>query len=696
MQQKTRMWLAGVAALAVAVTAAPVASAEETAPVRISNFSGAYLAGRIAESDNDLDGAIRYYKQALAFDPDNQALQQSLMMGLIIAGKFDEALPHAEKLKTVAEVERVSRLALAVDAIRKKEYAKAQDWLQLALESDLDRLIVNILAAWSKSGEGDPQAALKMLDELQGPEWYTVFKTYHGALVADAAGLKEKAESAYKATLDNVGGGTTAPEAYLRAAEGYAGMLYRDGRKAEALAVIDKAEGMASNRLPLQDLRKKINAGDKVPPMIVTPQQGAAETLLDLGSALNRSGGEPFARLYLQLALVLQPDNDMALMHLAEVAEEQKDSQGAIDFYRRVPAHSAFKRMAELQWGLNLADLDKKDEAVSQLTKLLDRDPDDMRAYLALGSVYASKKDFRSAANLYDQAVARLKSPTKTDWNVFYQRGIAYERQKEWPKAEPNFKRALELYPNQPQVMNYLGYSWVDMNLNLEEGLDLIRKAVDLRPSDGFIVDSLGWAYYRLGRFDEAVTELERAVSLQPDDPVLNDHLGDAYWRVGRRLEASFQWAHARDLKPEPDVLAQIEKKLKDGLPPPAPKAAVEAPKTEAPEPKPEPIKQSQLKLPATPAAPAPVAPAAPVDPAKPAAPAKAPDESNNSTTAPSDPATATAASHVVQRGQSLWSIAAEKLGNGERYIEIIKLNPSLRNPGRLEPGTELRLPGAN
>ncbi len=167
-------------------------------------------------------------------------------------------------------------------------------------------------------------------------------------------------------------------------------------------------------------------------------------------------------------------------------------------------------------------------------------------------------------------------------------RGIAYERLKEWPKAEPNFRKALELFPDQPQVMNYLGYSWVDMNTNLKEALAMIQKAVDLRPSDGYIVDSLGWAYYRLGRYDDAVRELERAVSLKPEDPVLNDHLGDAYWRVGRKLEATYQWRQARDLKPDPDVLAILQQKLINGLPPIESNTAQETPKAK-PEPTPVP-----------------------------------------------------------------------------------------------------------
>ncbi|RVC78014.1 tetratricopeptide repeat protein, partial [Mesorhizobium sp. M4A.F.Ca.ET.022.05.2.1] len=290
-------------------------------------------------------------------------------------------------------------------------------------------------------------------------------------------------------------------------------------------------------------------------------------------------GGEPFVRLYLQYALALKPNSDAALVQLAAVAEQLKDGEGAIALYRRIPGSSPLKELSDLQLGLNLADLDRHDEAIAHLKAFVDKHPQDMRAYLALGGVYSSKEDFRSAANLYDKAVEVLKTPTNANWNIFYQRGIAYERLKEWPKAEPNFRRALELFPDQPQVLNYLGYSWVDMNMNLKEGLAMIQKAVDLRPSDGYIVDSLGWAYFRMGRFEDAVREMERAVSLKPEDPVLNDHLGDAYWRVGRKLEATYQWNQARDLKPDPDVLATLQQKLLKGLPAIESNTAQETPK---------------------------------------------------------------------------------------------------------------------
>lgn len=673
MRRNVKALLAGVAALTAVMAAAQPGSAKESpAEIKISTFSGAYLAGRVAESDNDLDSAIAYYKQALGFDPTDQSLQQSLMLALIARGRFDESLPYAEQLKQVPEVERVSRLALAVDTMRKGNFKQTEEWLKLTLESDLDRLITKLMSAWAKLGDKDAAGSLKALTDLRGPQWYRTFVGYHTALIAEAAGDKQKAEKAYSETMNDVAGGSAAPDAYLRSAEAYTGFLMRDGRKNEALAILDRADQFAANRLQLKILRDKINKGEPIAPTVPTAVDGASEVLLNLGLALNRGGSEPFVRLYLQLALALNPNNDFALMNLAEVDEQQEDPQGAINLYKRVPANSPFKRVAEMQLGLNLADLDRKDEAVSHLQKLLDADRKDMRAYMALGGVYGAKQDFRSAAKVYDEAVANLPLASRADWNIFYQRGIAYERLKEWPKAEPNFRRALQLFPDQPQVMNYLGYSWVDMNHNLEEGLDLIRKAVDLRPSDGYIVDSLGWAYYRLGRFDEAVTELERAVSLKPDDPVLNDHLGDAYWRVGRELEATFQWNHARDLKPEPDVLAGVQKKLKEGMPPLDKKAADSKAAVEPAAPAP------QNKTDAQPA----------TEDKTEAQPAVAPTPAAAAAVAEAVPA-----AYVVQPGQSIWSIAVERLNSGERYREIIDLNPQLRNPDRLFPGMQLTLP---
>ncbi|MBZ9707414.1 tetratricopeptide repeat protein [Mesorhizobium sp. ESP7-2] len=586
MQQGHARWLTRLAIVTgMAISALPAYAKQSTEPVKISSFSGAYLAARIAEGDNDLDSAIAYYKQALAFNPSDTALQQSLMLSLIAQGRFDESLVYADKLKEVPDVERFSRLALAVDSFHKKDFTKAQYWLKLSLESDLDRLISGVMSGWAEQGAGQASEAMASIDKLQGPDWFGLFKSFHRALIADASGMPEKAEAIYAATMQDTAAGGAAPETWMRNAQAYASFLARKGDKAKALSVLDQAEAFSPGKLEIVALRDKISKGDKIAPFVSGPSDGASEILLDLATALNRGGGEPFVRLYLQYALALKPDSDAALVQLAAVAEQLKDGEGAIALYRRIPDSSPLKEISDLQLGLNLADLDRHDEAITHLKAFVEAHPNDMRAYLALGGVYSSKEDFRSAANLYDKAVEVLKTPTAANWNIFYQRGIAYERLKEWPKAEPNFRKALELQPDQPQVLNYLGYSWVDMNTNLKEGLEMIQKAVDLRPSDGYIVDSLGWAYFRLGRFDDAVREMERAVALKPEDPVLNDHLGDAYWRVGRKLEATFQWNQARDLKPDPDVLANLQQKLMKGLPPIESNTAQETPKV-----KPEPV----------------------------------------------------------------------------------------------------------
>lgn len=190
----------------------------------------------------------------------------------------------------------------------------------------------------------------------------------------------------------------------------------------------------------------------------------------------------------------------------------------------------------------------------------------DVDLYNALGKLHLDEKNYRSAADYYSKAIETIGRPRPNDWFYFYGRGISYERLKEWPKAEKDFKRALKLSPNRPDVLNYLGYSWVDQNLNLNEAMKLIRRAVKLRPNSGYYVDSLGWAHYRLGQYKQAVRYLEKAVALQPDDPVINDHLGDAYWRVGRRLEAKYQWKHVKSLEPEKELLEQLEQKMEFGL----------------------------------------------------------------------------------------------------------------------------------
>jgi Flp pilus assembly protein TadD len=273
------------------------------------------------------------------------------------------------------------------------------------------------------------------------------------------------------------------------------------------------------------------------------------------------------ALLYLRLALRLDPDiaGGLAALTLGGLLDQSNQGEAAIEVFGSIAPDAPFRGHGQLRAALALDRMDRTAEAEKAFQEAARRSPDDIQALVSYGNMLRGRERYEEAAKLYSQALSKVAEPERNDWTLFYFRGITHERTDRWADAEADFKKALELYPDQPLVLNYLGYSWVDKGMNLEEALEMIRKAVELRPNDGYIVDSLGWAYYRLGRWNDAVTELERAVSLRPDDPVINDHLGDAYWKAGRTLEAQFQWRHARDFGAEGEELERILKKIAEG-----------------------------------------------------------------------------------------------------------------------------------
>lgn len=549
-----------LAAGLLALPASAERGSQSHVPAR--SLSGAFLAAETARAENDFAAAVQYYREATSYDPDNSALQQELLLALVTNGDFDAALPVAEKLKEVPQIERVSRVVLGIKAFRDREYLMADSALQLTYQSDLERLLTTVMRGWARFGAGETSNAIDMLDRLEGPDWFGLFTAYHAALIADAAGLADSADDHYTSAMNNTAGGSASPQTYIRMAEAYAGFLARQGRPDDAQLALQSALAIAPANPALLALvgddadlaRDALRVGD--------PSRGAAEILFDVGTAINRDGAEGFAALYLELARALAPDNTQIDFEIAGISERLGLSERAIHYYDLVPADSPFHEIAQLQKGLNLADVDRDDEAKKILTAAVEADPTGYRGYLALGGVYASMEEYGNAAELYERAITNIDTDDATFWPLYYRMGIAYERTKNWDKAESAFKRALELSPDQPDVLNYLGYSWIDMNINLEEGLAMIQKAVSSRPRDGYIVDSLGWAYYRLGRFEDAVTELEKATDLRPRDMTINDHLGDAYWRVGRKLEATYQWAQALGMDADPDNAAKIRAKL--------------------------------------------------------------------------------------------------------------------------------------
>jgi tetratricopeptide (TPR) repeat protein len=555
-------WIAG-SALAVVLVAAPIKlTAQATSPQDIPGLtvSGSYLAARHAGQMRDALAAAAYYRAALKLDPKNEELRDRAFLSLLVGGDIDEAVTFAERILRTDKTDRVARLVLGVHAIKQKHYRAARRELAQSVRGPITDLAATLLTAWSDYGAGESKNAIAAIDKLSGPDWYEIFKDLHAGMIADLAGNKREAgrrlEKAYK--LD---------ASALRVVEAYGSWASRNRSPKDALAIFDAFDKVLPDHPLVKEAVEKLKRGEKLPLLVKSAQNGAAEALYGLGASLGRRGGEDLGLVYLQLSLYLKPDHALALLSLADLYESLKKPDIAIKVYERVPANSPLHRNAAIQMASDLDALNRSDEAEQHLDALIKDHPHDFEAIMALGNIQRGHKKFAECADTYSKGVATLAHPEKANWVIFYFRGICYERAHQWPKAEADLKKALTLFPDQPHVLNYLGYSWIDQGVHLDDGMDMIKKAVQQRPDDGYIVDSLGWAYYQLGNYEEAVKQLERAIELKPEDPTINDHLGDAYWRVGRTLEARFQWAHARVFKPDPDELVKIEDKLKNGLP---------------------------------------------------------------------------------------------------------------------------------
>ncbi len=522
--------------------------------------AGSYLAARHAGQQRDAGAAAAFYGAALKRDPKNGDLLDRTFLSLLVDGDIEDSVKYAERIALADKSDRVAQLVLGVHALKHKQYAAARRDLAQSIRGPITDLTATLLSAWSMYGTGDSKGAIAAIDRLAGPDWYAIFKELHAGMISDIAGNKKEAgkrlEHAYK--LD----GTA-----LRVVEAYGSWLSRNASSKEALDVFETFDKALPRHPLVVEAMNQLKAGQKLPLLVSNAQAGAAEALYGLGASLGRRGGEDLGLVYLQLSLYLVPNHPLALLSLADLYESLKKPELAIKAYERIPATSPLHRNAAIQMASNLDALDRSDEAAKHLEALVKEHPDDLEAIMALGNVLRGHKKFAECADVYTKGVDTLKQPEKANWVIFYFRGICYERSHQWPKAEADLKKALDLFPEQPHVLNYLGYSWVDQGVHLDEGMDMIKRAVQQRPDDGYIVDSLGWAYFRTGNYPEAVKQLERAIELKPEDPTINDHLGDAYWRIGRTLEAKFQWAHARDLKPDPEDLPKIEAKLKDGLP---------------------------------------------------------------------------------------------------------------------------------
>jgi tetratricopeptide (TPR) repeat protein len=645
---RLRASLIAAAAGAIAWSSGAQAAAVADLP---ATLSGSYLAARSADIAKDIASAASFYSSALADDPDNPALIERVVLLSLANGDFQQAFPTAERLQAADTGNPMARIALAARAVKQHDYASVPGSLGLIAKAPLATLTAALIAAWADYGLGKTDDALTLIKGLSGPNWYGIFKDYHSALILDAAGRGSDAVAAITRAYNTDGSA-------LRVVEGYARILARAGKRDEAAKALVTFAGEAPLDPSITEMLDAIRSGKPLPPMAATAEAGVSEALYGLGSAIGADEGIELPTAYLQLALYLDPTNYLAEMVIGDVLFAAQRYEEAIAAYQKVPQSNPLHRNAEIQIGNALDSMDKHDEAAATIKRVVDANPKDYEAAIQLGNIYRGNDKFAEAADAYTRGISAMASDVKPDWRIYYYRGVAYERSKRWPDAESDFNRALKIDPNQPQVLNYLGYSWVDMGINLDKAMAMIKSAVDLRPNDGYIVDSLGWAYFRLGQYQQSVDTLEKAIELRPEDSTINDHLGDAYWAVGRKREATFQWAHARDLNPEKDALPKILDKLQHGL-------------------------KIGALTPVVPAQPTTTPAVQPVTPAPAAA-------------APQPVAAMAPGSVTVGKGESLWSISTRVYGKADMYQQIFEANRDrIRDPDRIFPGMTLSLPAA-
>ena len=340
----------------------------------------------------------------------------------------------------------------------------------------------------------------------------------------------------------------------------------RAGRRDRALELYDSYAAEHSNLPVLAPTLARLRSGGAAAREIDSAAAGAAEALFDGAGALSRQDTRETGLVLGRLGLHLRPDFPVLQMLVANYLQSYDRLEEANSLYAAIDPASPLSRQARLSIALNLNQMDRFEEAVAELKAMAREYPEDAEPLIDLGDILRRREHFEEAVEAYDEAVARMGTLEPRHWRILYARGMALERAKMWARAEADFLQALKFEPDQPFVLNYLGYSWVEQGQNLDKAQAMIRRAVELRPDDGYIVDSLGWVYYQLGNHKEAVVELERAVELRPEDPVINDHLGDAYWAAGRQREARYQWRTVLALGPEPDLKARIETKLQKGL----------------------------------------------------------------------------------------------------------------------------------
>lgn len=527
-------------------------------PAQAFGISGAYLAARQASFISDYESAADYFTRALALDPSNPALMENAVSSYVNLGEIERAFPIARRMLDDDVRSQVAGLVILAEQVENGEFSEILTGFEGG--GTVGALVDGLATAWALLGDGQVTEAFAAFDEVAGEKGLKSYGLYHKALALASAGDFEGADEILSGRADG------ALQVSRRGVIAQAQILSQLDRPDAALELIEATFG--PNPTPvLQTMKATLQAGDTLTYDIATsPREGLAEIFFSVATALAGEAAPGYSLLYSRISEFMNPDSADAILLSASLLEDLEQYDLATIAYERVPQESPAFVSAEIGRAGALQQADRTDEAIVVMRALAEAYPDLLVVHITLADTLRRIDRFEEAVPIYDHAFDIIKTLQPQHWVVLFSRGISLERTDRWEEAEADFRKALELNPEQPQVLNYLGYSLVEKQANLDEALSMIERAVAGRPDDGYVTDSLGWVLYRLNRFDEAVPHMERAAELMPVDPIINDHLGDVYWAVGRQMEARFQWRRALSFDPEEAEAIRIRRKLEVGL----------------------------------------------------------------------------------------------------------------------------------
>ena len=525
---------------------------------------GAYVAGRVAHLRKDFNTAANYYMEALKTDPNNRELLTNVYLILTSQGRIQEAAKYAQQAIDLGDKNSFAKIIIVANQIKTQKYAEAQKTLNSTEGAIYKEFINPLLSAWAYVGEGNKKKALAALDVIKKEPSLRALYLFHAGMINEYFGDYKAAGKDYEVIVKE-----ESLEMSFRALQIICNFYILNGQKDKATALINKYTDDRSLADMMKRLKNKVayTTPKNTSKLVSSADMGASEAFFNIAATLRQGpGGIDLAHMFISLALYENPNYDLARLLLADVLENREMFVEANQQYDLIDKNSEAYYTAQLRKANNLVALNDYSSA-ELLMRSLTLDSNNPQLYLDLGDVLRINGNQKEAIKYYSEAIKNLPKIKNNHWVLFYARGISYEQNGQWALAEKDFAKALVLSQNHYMVLNYLGYSWLKQGKNTEQAFGLIVDAYNQAPQDGNIVDSLGWAFYRIGKYPQAVQYLEKASELEASNAVISDHLGDAYWMAGRKNEARFQWRHALDLKDNTNELDRdaVQAKLQTG-----------------------------------------------------------------------------------------------------------------------------------